>query len=108
MLVQMANVPQLGRTQKDFRLYPANAEPMDFTRVHDNDLSRMWCVLNDVYGVCGQPRFDRSSTQVKLREVLAWGTPGAGHNKAGHGAAITPRVPRRWCPPSSSCASTTC
>jgi hypothetical protein len=93
MLVSMANVPHLGRTQKDFRHYP-NLEPMDFTRIHDQDLSRIWGVLNDVHGVCGQPRFDRSSTQVKLREVLAWGNPGRGHNKTSGSTAIVPRVER--------------
>jgi hypothetical protein len=65
---------------------------MDFTRIHDHDLRRMWCVLNDVQGVCGQPRFDRSSTQVKLREVLGWGQPGRDHNKTE--GALVPKVPR--------------
>lgn len=92
MSVAMAKVGMLASTSKDFRDYVALGAfgPSDFTRVLDADLDKIWCLLNEVGGVCSQPRFDRCGTQAKLREILSWGSL-AGHNKVG---CIVPKVPR--------------
>lgn len=92
MTVAMANVGMLASTTKDLRDYGLAGAfgPIDFTRVLDADLKKMWCLLNEIGGVCSQPRFDRSGAQVKLREILSWGVQ-AGSNKLG---CIVPKVPR--------------
>jgi hypothetical protein len=92
MNVPMATTSNLATTPKDFRDYVAAGAfaPPDFTRILDADLGKIWRLINDMGGVCLQPRFERSGAQVRLREILTWGST-VGHNKM---ACITPRVPR--------------
>lgn len=88
---QMAKVSRLENTAKDFRDYDLVGafQQVDFTRVLDRDLDKMWGVMNKVHDLVGQPRFVRSGTQEKLREVLSWGTRAT--NKV---TCIVPRVAR--------------
>lgn len=63
--------------------------PTDFTRILDADLEKMWKVMNKVHDLVGQPRFVRSGTQEKLREILSWG-----HRATNKVTYIVPRVAR--------------
>lgn len=94
MRVAMAKVGMLASTPKDFRDYVALGAfaPVDFTRVLDADLDKIWCLLNEVNDVCSQPRFDQCGTQRKLREIMTWGSR-AGSNKVGCVVAKVPRDP---------------
>lgn len=65
--IPMVKVKHIDITHKDFRDYD-KLEPLDFTRIHDNDLKRLWDAVNHAYAqfvLCKMP-----ANAMLMRNVL--------------------------------------